>query len=94
LPTELGNLKQLRVLDVSGNRSAFAVTNSGSVQAPERNTPLIRFLISPLQISFACIYHMLSQLSFFSSLLHAYLFAFSALTLLVGQQEGHPACKN
>jgi len=21
-------------------------------------------------------------------------FAFSALTLLVGQQEGHPACKN
>ena len=22
------------------------------------------------------------------------LFAFSALTLLVGQQEGHPACKN
>jgi len=23
-----------------------------------------------------------------------YLFAFSALTLLVGRQEGHPACKN
>jgi len=24
----------------------------------------------------------------------AYLFAFSALTLFVGRQEGHPACKN
>jgi len=24
---------------------------------------------------------------------HANLIAFSALTLLVGQQEGHPACK-
>ena len=24
----------------------------------------------------------------------AYFFSFSALTLLVGQQEGHPACKN
>jgi len=23
-----------------------------------------------------------------------YVYAFSALTLLVGQQEGHPACKN
>ena len=23
-----------------------------------------------------------------------YIFAFSALTLLVGRQEGHPACKN
>jgi len=26
--------------------------------------------------------------------LHLYLYAFSALTLLVGRQEGHPACKN
>jgi len=26
-------------------------------------------------------------------LITAYCFAFSALTLLVGQQEGHPACK-
>jgi len=25
--------------------------------------------------------------------IHTYIFAFSALTLLVGQQEGHPACK-
>ena len=29
----------------------------------------------------------------FYSLLDASYFAFSALTLLVGQQEGHPACK-
>jgi len=27
-------------------------------------------------------------------LLHLYDLAFSALTLLVGWQEGHPACKN
>jgi len=26
--------------------------------------------------------------------LHLYLYAFSDLTLLVGRQEGHPACKN
>jgi len=25
--------------------------------------------------------------------LHAFIIAFSALTLLVGRQEGHPACK-
>jgi len=30
----------------------------------------------------------------FTFLVLAYLVAFSALTLLVGRQEGHPACKN
>jgi len=29
----------------------------------------------------------------FSSSFYSFLFAFSALTLLVGWQEGHPACK-
>ena len=29
-----------------------------------------------------------------NSLFCTYLFAFSALTLLVGHQEEHPACKN
>ena len=42
------------------------------------NVPLVRFLISALYILFACLYRMQ---------------AFSALTLLVGRQEGHPACK-
>jgi len=28
------------------------------------------------------------------AVLDSQFFAFSALTLLVGQQEGHPACKN
>jgi len=31
---------------------------------------------------------------FFSLLFYFFYHAFSALTLLVGQQEGHPACKN
>jgi len=34
----------------------------------------------------------LSTPQYFSNVLVNY--AFSALTLLVGQQEGHPACKN
>ena len=29
----------------------------------------------------------------FARLFNVFLFAFSALTLLVGRQEGHPACK-
>jgi len=36
-----------------------------------------------------CNYNYLNNLFVFS-----HLCAFSALTLLVGQQEGHPACKN
>jgi len=31
--------------------------------------------------------------SFIYSFIHLYVFTFSALTLLVGRQEGHPACK-
>ena len=31
--------------------------------------------------------------TFCSTLIEAIIFAFSALTLLVGRQEGHPACK-
>jgi len=27
-------------------------------------------------------------------LLYLFIYAFSALTLLIGRQEGHPACKN
>ena len=33
------------------------------------------------------------SLAVFSLYFHMRLFAFSALTLLVGRQEGHPACK-
>ena len=33
-------------------------------------------------------------LPFFSSVNSPFSFPFSALTLLVGRQEGHPACKN
>jgi len=33
------------------------------------------------------------QCFFVNSTAYLYLFAFSALTLLVGRQEGHPACK-
>jgi len=53
------------------------------------NTPSIQFLILAavyLFISYA------STLIIFASLF-PYLGAFSALTLLVGRQEGHPACK-
>jgi len=35
----------------------------------------------------------LCQIGFFTSVAFSALKAFSALTLLVGQQEGHPACK-
>ena len=54
----------------------------GCMRAPGRNAPLIQFLILALYISFA-IY------------IVCFLFVctFSALTLLVGWQEGHPACK-
>jgi len=31
--------------------------------------------------------------SFYYYSIHYYYYAFSALTLLVGRQEGHPACK-
>jgi len=34
-----------------------------------------------------------SVLYAFSALMPSVLYAFSALTLLVGRQEGHPACK-
>jgi len=34
-----------------------------------------------------------SSLFFMYYILMCYIYAFSTLTLLVGQQEGHPACK-
>ena len=37
--------------------------------------------------------NMPSVLYAFSALMPSVLYAFSALTLLVGRQEGHPACK-
>jgi len=37
--------------------------------------------------------HMVTVTSFGSMSVSSVLFAFSALTLLVGRQEGHPACK-
>ena len=49
----------------------------------------IHLLILVLYKSFACLLHFL-LCSFF---LPIYFFAFSALTLLVGWQEGHPTCK-
>jgi len=50
------------------------------MRAPGCNAPLIRFLISALYIYCLLVYIF-------------YIFAFCALTLLVGRQEGHPACK-
>jgi len=38
--------------------------------------------------------HVPVMLVIFSSCLNVVKVAFSALTLLVGRQEGHPACKN
>ena len=57
------------------------------------------FLLKANVVLFTSSYHLrLARLKSFN--LHLYIFisclqcyAFSALTLLVGQQEGHPACK-
>jgi len=35
-----------------------------------------------------------NQSSLTISLFHSFIFSFSASMLLVGRQEGHPACKN
>jgi len=41
-----------------------------------------------------CIYCHILSAAFSALIAFSALFAFSALTLLVGRQEGHPACKN
>ena len=54
----------------------------------ERSADLPMVQLMPLPLTVSCF----SEIQiYFTFLVPAY--AFSALTLLVGQQEGHPACK-
>ena len=53
------------------------------VWAPGHDAPLIRFLISALYILFACLYRMLSYLSFFHHFFLAYLLPYLSLPLRI-----------
>ena len=56
----------------------------------ERDADLHMAQLMPLPLTVSC----LSKIQIgFTFLVPAHLVAFSALTLLVGRQEGHPACK-
>jgi len=66
------------------------------MRAPGHNVPLIRLLTLALYTLLVCLFdfpHFPFVFIYFSLLIY-FLSAFSALTLLVGQQERHLACKN
>ena len=56
-----------------------------------RSTKLIQTLSLSLRKKICCHHHFLCQ--FFCHYYYYYYSAFSALMLLAGRQEGHPACK-
>jgi len=57
----------------------------------ERDADLHMAQLVPLPLAVSCFSKI--QICFTFLVLASVLFAFSALTLLVGRQEGHPACK-
>jgi len=65
--------------------------DAGMVICLERDADLHMAQLVPLPLAVSCFSKI--QICFTFLVLASVLFAFSALTLLVGRQEGHPACK-
>ena len=87
---------------VAGSGSILAMVQTASQRTPDiicgkPNKPMFDVLVSKYNIDSKrtlMIGDRLVSTHLFLSILFAYGFAFSALTLLVGSQEEHPACKN